>query len=173
MSMRLAQATVVNLASVYAVKGSARLLCPGLGSCLAVCALDPVSNVGGIAHVMLPKAPDHVCDAIAAKFLDSGLALLLVRLAELGANRPDIKFAATGGSQLFSFGVQNQSDLGVRNVDAFRAFAKTHDLTVIATDFGGTAGRSVSFTLDTGEVQIRTLAQGEKTLCNFRSHNEQ
>lgn len=171
--MRLAQATVVNLATVYAVKGSGRLLCPGLGSCLAVCALDPIANVAGVAHLMLPKAPDNVGDATAAKFVDSGMAALLVRMAELGANRPETLFAATGGSQLFSFGVQNQSDLGVRNVEAFNAFAATHGLKVIATDFGGTAGRSVSYTVDTGEVLVRTLAQGEKTLCNFRSPREQ
>ena len=173
MSMRLAQATVVNLASIYAIKGSGRLLCPGLGSCLAVCALDPITNVAGVAHLMLPKAPENVNQAIAAKFVDSGLSALLVQLAELGATRENLRFAATGGSQLFSFGVQNQSDLGLRNAEAFRAFAKTHDLNVIATDLGGTSGRSVSFTIDSGEVLIRTLAQGEKTLCNFRSREEQ
>jgi chemotaxis protein CheD len=172
MSMRLAQATVVNLATIYAIKGSGRLLCPGLGSCLAVCAIDPVTNAAGLAHLMLPKAPDTVTDANAAKYVDAGMAALLVRLAELGAKREDLLFAATGGSQLFSFGVQNQSDLGLRNAEAFRAFAKLHELNVVATDLGGTSGRSVSFTIDTGEVLIRTLAQGEKTLCNFRSRNE-
>src|ERR1017187_6142601 len=80
MSMRVAQATVVNLASIYAVKDSGRLLCPGLGSCLAVCALDPITNVAGVAHLMLPKAPENVVETIAAKFVDSGLSALLVRL---------------------------------------------------------------------------------------------
>ncbi|HLK16452.1 MAG TPA: chemotaxis protein CheD [Fimbriimonadaceae bacterium] len=170
--MRLAQATVVNLASLHVVKGTGRLLCPGLGSCLAVCALDPVTNVAGVAHLMLPKAPDNVSETLAPKFVDSGLETLLVKLAELGANRANLLFAATGGSQLFSFGVQNQSDLGLRNAEAFRNFAKTHELTVVAADLGGTSGRSLSFTIDSGEVLIRTLAQGEMTLCNFRSRNE-
>ena len=171
--MRLAQATVVNLASIHTIKGAGRLLCPGLGSCRAICALDPITNVGGLAHLMLPRAPDDVCDSTAARYVDSGLTALLVRLAELGANRHELLFAATGGSQLFSFGVHNQSDLGLRNADAFRAFATLHELNVVATDLGGTSGRSISFTIDSGEVLIRTLAQGERTLCNFRSRKEQ
>ncbi|MHB8637314.1 MAG: chemotaxis protein CheD [Fimbriimonadaceae bacterium] len=171
--MRLAQATVVNLASVYAIKGGGRLLCPGLGSCIAVCAIDTAANVAGVAHLMLPKAPDTVTAATASKFVNTGLEAFLVRLIELGAQPQNLLFAAAGGSQLFSFGVHNQSDLGLRNAEAFMGFASDNELNVVATDLGGTSGRSLSFTIDSGEVQIRTLAHGEKTLCNFRSRKEQ
>src|ERR1700722_9022723 len=126
MSMRLAQSTVVNLASIVVLKGSGRLLCPGLGSCIAICALDPTTNIGGIAHLMLPKAPPDVQEAGVVKFIDSGFDSFLARMLDLGASRENILIAAAGGAQLFSFGVQNQSDLGQRNAEAVLNIVKAH-----------------------------------------------
>jgi chemotaxis protein CheD len=169
MSMRLAQSTVVNLASIVAQKGSARLLCPGLGSCIAICALDPATDVGGVAHLMLPKAPDNVTEATAAKFIDSGFSAFLARLDDLGAKRESLVFSAVGGAQLFSFGVHNQSDLGLRNAEAVQQFASQNGLKLVTLDTGGTSGRSLVFTLDSGDVLVRTLAHGEKLVCNLRA----
>ncbi len=170
--MRMAQSTVVNLASISALKGTGRLLCPGLGSCMAICALDPTSNVGGIAHLMLPKAPQNVSEETAAKFVDSGLDAFLTRLMELGAERNELRYAISGGAQLFSFGVQNQSDLGLRNAEAVLAYFKSQGMNLVTTDLGGTSGRSLAFTLDTGEVLVRTLTHGEKLICNLRNNSQ-
>ena len=47
----------------------------GLGSCIGVCALDPVAHVTGMAHIVLPKSMGG--DTTLGKFADTGVPLLL------------------------------------------------------------------------------------------------
>lgn len=63
------------------------LVAYGLGSCIGISCYDPQSRVSGLAHVLLPSSDGkRVEDREPARFADTGIDLLLRRLAEAGAS---------------------------------------------------------------------------------------
>jgi len=47
----------LGLGQMSAAKGSGTVLtCLGIGSCVALCAYDPASEVGGMVHMVLPRS---------------------------------------------------------------------------------------------------------------------
>jgi len=62
----------------------------GLGSCLGICMIDPVTKVTGLRHAVLPETlniSDSVNPSNASKFVDRGIESLLAAMTKEGANR--------------------------------------------------------------------------------------
>lgn len=169
MSMQVANTTVVGLASIATLRSHGTLLCPGLGSSIAVCAYDSETGIGGVAHLMLPSAPAGNTSNNPARFVDAGMDHFLEHLRSQGVKLVSATFATAGGAQIFAMTDAQLADLGTRNVDAIHAVFKRLGLPLAAEDVGGNLGRSLSFRLETGDVLIRTLAYGEKHLANLRN----
>ena len=169
MSMQVAQSVVVPMASVVTLRGPGRLLCPNLGSGLALCALDPVADVGGMAHFTLPEAPAGCPPDRVWRFVDAGFETFLQQLVSLGAEPEHVRIAAVGGAQLFAMNDSSPVDLGARNAAALTSALEFHGLTAELNDVGGNCGRSVTFSLESGEVFVRTLVYGENRLGSLRS----
>jgi len=162
---------LVGMADIQAMKGSGHFTCLGLGSCIGFCALDPVSNVAGMVHVMLPERfPDKPVDKL-GKFADTGIPALIEALEKLGASKSRLICAMAGGAQVFKFGanVASKLDIGARNGIAVEEQAKKLGLKVVAKDIGGSAGRTMTLDGATGEVKVRTVSQQEKILCKLRA----
>lgn len=157
------------MAEIHVLKGPATFVCLGLGSCIGVAALDPSSGVGGMIHIMLPQAFPNRPNPQVGKFADTGLPEFLYQLVKAGANKHRVQIAYAGGAQLFSFGAeQSKLDIGGRNSEAVEQFLSANRLKVIHTDVGGTVGRTVTFSSETGEVLMKTVTHGEKPICNLR-----
>ena len=169
--MALAQTLLVGMAEIQVVKGDGRLTCLGLGSCIALAALDPVANVAGIVHVMLPEAFIDRTVEKPGKFADTGIPELITQMEELGAERERIVFSMVGGAQVFKFGAGTSPrlDIGARNAVAVEAHLEKLGFKCVAKDVGGNLGRTVTLTAETGEVMVKTVSQGERKLCNLRS----
>jgi len=162
---------LVGMADIQTIKGPGLFTCLGLGSCIGFCALDPVANVAGMVHVMLPERfPDKPVDN-PGKFADTGIIALVQALEKLGANRSRLVCAMAGGAQVFKFGanVASKLDIGARNGIAVEEQVKKLGLRVIARDIGGNAGRTMTLDAATGEVKVRTVSHEEKLLCKLRA----
>ncbi|MCH8978746.1 MAG: chemotaxis protein CheD [Armatimonadetes bacterium] len=144
--------------------------CLGLGSCVAVCALDTKTGVSGVIHVMLPETFKNRPVEKAGKFADTGVPELVRQMEEAGAIRGKIVVAYSGGASVFQFGNGKPGfqDVGTRNGAAVEKAVESLGLPVIATDVGGTNGRSLFMCSESGEVRVRTVRHGEFTLCNLR-----
>jgi len=162
---------LVGMADIQVVKGPGCFTCLGLGSCIGFCALDPVANVAGMVHVMLPEHFKDKPNDMPGKFADTGIAALVQALEKLGASRSKLVCAMAGGAQVFKFGanVANKLDIGARNALAVDEQVKKLGLKVIARDVGGHAGRTMMLDAATGEVKVRTVSQEEKLLCRLRA----
>ncbi len=161
---------VVGMAEIHVAKGPAKYTCLGLGSCIGLCALDPVSNVSGCAHIMLPQAfADKPIDK-PGKFADTAVPEILSMLERLGGNRSRLVWAMAGGAQVFKFSADTSGklDVGVRNVEAVSALVKSMGLKCIAKEVGGNLGRTVMMDAETGLITVRTVSVGEKPLCSLR-----
>lgn len=142
------------------------LVAYGLGSCVAICLYDPVAKVGGMLHALLPQANNQAKDNnVPAKFVDSGLPLLLKSITYQKGKRNRLDVYVCGGAQLIS--AANFSDMlkiGQRNIMAAQTALQIAGLTIKNQDVGGSAGRTVKLYIDTGQITVKSLGQGERTL---------
>jgi chemotaxis protein CheD len=150
----------VGIAELKVARGSGKIVTLGLGSCVAICAFDPVLKIAGMVHVMLPSSQGKM-EINAAKFGDTALPLLIKEMGNLGANRVRIWLKIAGGAQMFSFGAkENSINIGNRNVEAIEAVCLQMGLSISARMVGGNVGRSVYMDIETGDVEIKTINQG-------------
>jgi chemotaxis protein CheD len=62
----------------------------GLGSCVGIVLYDPVRKIAGLVHIMLPDSTKIINNENKAKFADTGIDALILRMTALGANRRDL-----------------------------------------------------------------------------------
>lgn len=164
------RAILVGMAEIQVARSQAQFQCMGLGSCIGVCALDPLLGVGGVAHIMLPQAPaDKFVDKL-GKFVDTALPELISRMSSLGAEPSRIRIAVAGGAQVSKFGADQGrvTQIGEKNVQAVQAAIEKLQLRLAKADTGGNMGRTLHFDIETGVVRVRTVNRGERELCSLR-----
>ncbi len=129
------------------------LVCLGLGSCVAICAYDPIAKVAGMAHVVLPASSNGA--APHPKFADAAIPMIVEQMQELGALKIRIAIKIVGGAQMVgangTIGVMN---IGDRNVEAVTDALTRHSLEIRAADTGGNHGRTARFFVASGRVLV-------------------
>ena len=134
----------------------------GLGSCVGIAIRDPITKIGGLAHIMLPDSTQIKENSNIPKFADTGINSLVEKIIQAGGNRKRLVAKLAGGAQMFAF--QNKSALirvGERNVDASKEVLKRLDIPIIAEDTGENYGRTVVFYPETGEFVIKSVGKLE------------
>lgn len=137
----------------------------GLGSCVGIALRDPVTKIGGLAHIMLPDSQAIRNNTNIYKFADTGITELVRQLGIKGANPRRLVAKIAGGAQMFSF--QNKTDMvriGEKNVMATKRKLAELGIKILAEDTGANYGRTVVFFPETGEFQIKSVGRGEKTI---------
>ena len=134
------------------------LACLGLGSCVAICAYDPVTKVGGMAHLVLPQSSEGHSMEPSPKFVDCGIAMLLEEMEQLGAKRSRLIVKIVGGAHMIRTpGRDGLFNIGERNVKAARTVLADLGLPLRAADTGGRHGRTVRFYLDSGKLVVSAV----------------
>jgi chemotaxis protein CheD len=121
-------------------------------------------QVGGLLHALLPwQRPG---EANPAKFVDSGIPLLVRKMESLGAKRAAIVWRVVGGAEMLGSPAGPAAfRIGAQNVSAAQTVMQQEGLTIRASDLGGSVGRTVKLRMRDGAVIVRTLGQGEKVLA--------
>lgn len=144
-------------------RGQGRLVTIGLGSCVAIVIHDPLTKVGGLAHVLLPDAVRGHPIENRARYARTAVPLLLEEMRALGAVGPFVAKLA-GGAGLFGTTLSGSGRVGARNIEASRAALREARITVVAEDVGGDCGRTVTFDVANGKLQVRSVRGGERVL---------
>lgn len=137
----------------------------GLGSCVGIAIRDPLTGIGGLAHVMLPDSKQIKDNSNIPKFADTGIEELVRCIVKAGGARNRLVAKIAGGAQMFAF--QNKSNLvrvGERNVEASKAKLKELGIPILAEDTGENYGRTVIFSPETGEFLIRAVGKEPYTI---------
>jgi chemotaxis protein CheD len=139
----------------------------GLGSCIGLCAYDPIAKVAAMAHVVLPSAIGNG-NGLPAKSADAAVPNLIAAMVKLGAAERRIKVAIAGGAQIFAFrNADMHMDVGTRNSDAVTNLLASRKINLIASDVGGGSGRTVKLYVDTGIVGVRVAGKPEYVLAKL------
>ncbi len=138
----------------------------GLGSCVGIAIRDPVTKIGGLAHIMLPDSKTIRNNGNIPKFADTGIEELVKRVVAKGANRTRLVAKIAGGAQMFSFGGGNSETIrvGERNVEASKKKLAELKIPILAEDTGKNYGRTVIFYPETGDYIIRAVGKPEKKI---------
>ncbi|WP_341877211.1 chemotaxis protein CheD [Defluviitalea saccharophila] len=155
----------VRMADLNVTKYPGILTTLGLGSCVGIALYDPVSRVGGLAHIMLPDSTQIKNNSNIAKFADTATVKLIEDMINIGAKKDRIVAKLAGGAQMFSF--SQSSDLmrvGARNVSAAQAILAKLGIPIIASDTGENYGRTIELYTEDGRLVIKTIGHGIKQI---------
>ncbi|MDP2210731.1 MAG: chemotaxis protein CheD [Candidatus Aquicultor sp.] len=138
---------------------STAIITRGLGSCVAVCLYDKVAKVAGMAHIMLPV--DNGRDELLnARFADTGVPRLFEAMIKNGAEPGRITVKIAGGARMFKMpGGSSLLEIGERNVEAITAVLSELKLKLVAADTGKDYGRTVEFSVASGELMVKAIGR--------------
>ncbi len=156
---------IAALAALAAVQGDEVLSTLGLGSCVAVVLYDAEARVGGLAHVLLPEPGGSRDRENPARVAETAVPALIAEMTALGADPKRLTARIAGGASMFSSLLpRGMPTIGTRNVEASRRALAAAGIRVVAEDVGEEHGRSVYLRLADGQVEVRSLARGNRVL---------
>lgn len=154
----------VRIAHVAVAKDGGRLVAVGLGSCVALTLYDRAKRIGGMAHILLPDPSAARDDSNPRRFASTAVPLLRDALLAAGARGP-FEAKLTGGAALFGTMLGNgRQQMGERNIHATRLALAALRIPVVASETGGGSGRTASFDVSTGTLEVRSVRGGIRAL---------
>ena len=150
---------IVGMADMKVVSGKeSELVTYALGSCLGISAFDPVVNVGGLLHVMLPSSSINSSKAEdnPLMFVDTGVPKLFHACYNAGAHRDRLVIKVAGGAA-----VNGNSDffsIGQRNYTMLKKLFWKNGIIIHAEDVGGSISRTMSVDLGSGRVTLKNAS---------------
>lgn len=143
------------------------LVAYGLGSCVGVVMIDPVSRVSGLLHAVLPKMTDgmNYGDPNPSKYVEGGIEGLIVALVKQGANKNRLTVRIVGGANmLMSSGLTRSFDIGTRNIEAARTTLSRLKMPIAVEEVGGHTGRTVRVYVAESRVTVRVIGEKEREI---------
>ena len=135
-----------------------------LGSCLGITIYDPVADVGGMLHVMLPDSGIDPNRAIETPhmFVDTGVPRLFKECYALGAVKERLEVKVAGGACASGEADSDFFQIGKRNFLTLRKLLWKNGVLLKAHDVGGSVSRTMSIEIGTGAVVMKS--GGKETL---------
>lgn len=125
-----------------------------LGSCICACIYDPVAQIGGINHFMLPDGLDD--RAMPTRFGVNAMEVLINEVLKLGGDRRRMQAKAFGAAHVLA-NAGLSPDVPRRNAKFIKAFLETEGIPLVSSRLGGSAPVEVVFTTDTAKAMVRAL----------------
>ncbi len=121
-----------------------------LGSCVAICLYDPVLQIGGMNHYMLPLWNGQ--GLASPRYGNIAIEKLIANLEAMGSRRENMKAKIFGGAEIIASNI-NQFMIGERNILIAKEILKEEKIPIISSSTGGKLGRKLIFNTETGEVR--------------------
>lgn len=151
----------VGMADLKIAKEPDILTTLGLGSCVGIALYDPITKIGGLAHIMLPDSTQIKNNENKAKFADTALDVLLQEMQDIGARKTRLIAKIAGGAHMFEF--KNMNDMmciGARNIAAVLRALEQKNIPVMAQDTGENYGRTIELDTQNGILRVKTIGHG-------------
>ncbi|MFZ3266343.1 MAG: chemotaxis protein CheD [Terriglobales bacterium] len=132
-----------------------------LGSCVGVTFWSPRLGLGALCHGVLPRCPRGVRSPEGYRYVDFAIRELARQMESLGAARAEVQIKVFGGADTLPVAPTGRlrQTVGRQNGESALATLRQENLTVLVSELGGLAGRTIEFHTGTGEVLLHRLAQ--------------
>lgn len=143
----------------YFITNGNELITTVLGSCVSACIRDPVGNIGGMNHFLLPLKTNETwtkkteLDSLATRYGNFAMENMINDILKYGGQKNRLEVKLFGGSRIIS----NMSDVGKSNIDFVRAFLILEEIPLNAEDLGGINPRKVLYNPITGKVRVKKI----------------
>jgi chemotaxis protein CheD len=128
-----------------------------LGSCVGVVLYDRVARLGGLAHIVLPRARGAVDHP--GKYADTAIPTVIAEFERrLGTKaRSRLTAKLVGGASMFQIdhGPNSTLKIGERNQEAIEQILAELRIPILVRDLGGTNGRRLTLDTASGIVAIK------------------
>jgi chemotaxis protein CheD len=155
------EATVVKIKTgdCYVTSDTGEMLVTILGSCISVCARDPVAGVGGMNHFLLPGNLNAATGGanFSTRFGAYAMEELINGLIKLGARKERLELKVFGGGNV----IQSSQLVGTKNIVFVKDYCRKEGIAIAAEDVGGDYPRRVHYFPDSGKVKLRRLQRKE------------
>ena len=133
------------------------MLATVLGSCVASCIRDPVAQVGGMNHFLLPdKGGDNNPDlpfSASLRYGSYSMEQLINGVLAAGGRRERLEVKIFGGANVLA-GLRG---IGHQNADFVERYLKAEGFKVVAADLRGNLPRKVQYFPSTGVVRLKHI----------------
>lgn len=133
------------------------MLATVLGSCVAACIRDPVAQVGGMNHFLLPdKGGDANPDlpfSASLRYGSYSMEQLINGILTAGGRRDRLEVKIFGGANVLA-GLRG---IGHQNADFIERYLKAEGFKVMAADLRGTLPRKVQYFPSTGVARVKQI----------------
>ena len=120
-----------------------------LGSCIAACMHDPVAQIGGMNHFLLPSDESNDARTKGDRYVVHLMELLVNGMMKRGARKDRLQAKLFGGAMV----VQGLSDIGAKNASFAERFLEAESIPIVAASLGGTRGRRLQYWPVSGRVR--------------------
>lgn len=125
-----------------------------LGSCIAICLWDEVSQTGGMNHYMLPLWNGE--GLASPKYGNVAIERLLNKMLLLGCKKRNIKAKIFGGASVITSS-HDLYNIGERNIQLAEEFLEKEKIKIIAKSVGGEQGRKILMNTETFEIRHKFI----------------
>jgi len=130
-----------------------------LGSCLGVAVFDPVANIAGMLHSMLPRASLDLqkAEKTPGMFVDTGITELFNEMFRQGARKKYMKVTISGAARV----LQGHSHfrIGERNLEVCQRIFHKNNIPIHVNMTGGEQSRTIFLHVGTGHFTVRCGGQ--------------
>jgi len=125
-----------------------------LGSCVSVVLLDPKTRTVGMVHVALPESSINQAKSREKPgyFADTGIPALLAAMVKFGCNPKGkgMVVKLCGGANVMD--TNDTFQIGKRNALSIKKILWKYGMGAVSEDLGGNFSRTVTVSVDTGEI---------------------
>lgn len=134
-----------------------------LGSCIAIAIHDPVAQVGGLLHYLLPESSIDTEKAARNPYMfaDTGIPTLFHMAYGLGAKKSRLRVTVAGGAQVLCSELFN---IGKRNQLAMKKILWRAGVLIHQEETGGEHSRTVRMETATGRIYLKTAGRAEQEM---------
>ena len=149
----------IGIGDMKVLRNQGTLITYALGSCIGITLYDPVIKLGGLLHIMLPKAGDQGA-ATPFKFADTGIREMIRKMAAYGGMSRRYVCKIAGGAQMFQM-TGPIGNIGERNIASVRSELAAQQIRIQGEDVGKNYARTMLMDVSTGTVRVRTMCRNE------------
>ncbi len=146
----------------FYVSTSGEMIATVLGSCISACIRDPIVQIGGMNHFMLPIDNKNIGQdltseqlAVACRYGDFAMEKLINVIISNGGKRKNLEVKIFGGGRVVS--QMHSSDVGQKNIDFVHEYLRYEGLAISSEDTGDIFPRKVHYFSDSGRVLVKKL----------------
>jgi chemotaxis protein CheD len=124
-----------------------------LGSCVGLALYDPRAKIGGLAHIVLPRANGPTDRP--GKFVDTAIPALIAEMRKISRGQLALTAKIAGGANMFS---ATQSDaIGLQNIESCERLLGEMGIPIVGKHCGGKQGRRMALYTNDGKVVIEIV----------------